>query len=207
MDQALEQLRQRITQGVWAIGERLPTEPELSAELGISRNTVREAMRVLAFSGLIEIRQGDGSYLRSMTDPLGAMKALSHCTLVQAQETRQILEVEAIGLAALRRTDEDLIALRAALKSSGDHYHGDLEHYISCDLVFHKRLVDAAHNPALSELYQYFSSIVGAQLRQTLNIQPRRQAVFDLHGALLDAVEQQDPERAKALSRQLINEP
>ncbi|NVZ90045.1 FadR family transcriptional regulator [Pseudomonas yamanorum] len=207
VDQALDQLRQRITQGVWAIGERLPTEPELSAELGISRNTVREAMRVLAFSGLIEIRQGDGSYLRSMTDPLGAMKAMSHCTLAQAQETRQILEVEAVGLAALRRTDEDLVALRAALKASGDHYQGDLEHYISCDLVLHKRLVDAAHNPALSELYQYFSSIVGAQLRQTLNIQPRRQAVFDLHGALLDAVEQQDPERAKALSRQLINEP
>jgi DNA-binding FadR family transcriptional regulator len=207
VDQALDQLRQRITQGVWAIGERLPTEPELSAELGISRNTVREAMRVLAFSGLIEIRQGDGSYLRSMTDPLGAMKALSHCTLAQAQETRQILEVEASGLAALRRTDTDLVALREALKTSAEHYHGDLEHYISCDLVFHKRLVDAAHNPALSELYQYFSSIVGAQLRQTLNIQPRRQAVFDLHGALLDAVEQQDPERAKALSRQLINEP
>ncbi|MGC6368871.1 FadR/GntR family transcriptional regulator [Pseudomonas sp. K2I15] len=207
VDQALDQLRLRITQGVWAIGERLPTEPELSAELGISRNTVREAMRVLAFSGLIEIRQGDGSYLRSMTDPLGAMKALSHCTLAQAQETRQILEVEAIGLAALRRTDEDLKGLREALKTSGEHYHGDLEHYISCDLVFHKRLVDAAHNPALSELYHYFSSIIGAQLRQTLNIQPRRQAVFDLHGALLDAVEQQDPERAKALSRQLINEP
>ncbi|QLG95086.1 FadR family transcriptional regulator [Pseudomonas yamanorum] len=207
VDQALEQLRHRITEGKWAIGERLPTEPELSAELGISRNTVREAMRVLAFSGLIEIRQGDGSYLRSMTDPLGAMKALSHCTLAQAQETRQIIETEAIGLAALRRTDEDLQALREALKTSGEHYHGDLEHYISCDLVFHKRLVDAAHNPALSELYQYFSSIVGAQLRQTLNIKPRRQAVFDLHTELLDAVEQQDPERAKALSRQLINEP
>lgn len=108
VDQALEQLRLRIAQGVWAVGERLPTEPELSAELGISRNTVREAMRVLAFSGLIEIRQGDGSYLRSMTDPLGAMRALSHCTLAQAQETRQILEVEAIGLAAQRRTEQDL---------------------------------------------------------------------------------------------------
>ena len=88
VDQALEQLRWRITEGKWAIGERLPTEPELSAELGISRNTVREAMRVLAFCGLIDIRQGDGSYLRSMTDPLGAMRALSHCTLGQAQETR-----------------------------------------------------------------------------------------------------------------------
>src|SRR5471032_116519 len=207
VDQALEQLRRRITEGKWAIGERLPTEPELSAELGISRNTVREAMRVLAFSGLIDIRQGDGSYLRSMTDPLGAMRALSHCTLEQAQETRQILEVEAIGLAAVRRTEADMSAMRDALKASAELYHGDLEAYISADMVFHKHLVDAAHNPALSELYQYFSAIVAAQLRQTLNISPRRQAVFDLHIALLDAVEQQDPERAKSLCRQLINEP
>lgn len=207
VDQALEQLRLRIAQGAWAVGERLPTEPELCAELGISRNTVREAMRVLAFSGLIEIRQGDGSYLRSMTDPLGTMRALSHCTLGKAQETRQILEVEAIGLAAQRRTASDLRALRTALDASAALYQGDLEAYISADLAFHQRLVDAAHNPALSELYQYFSAIVGAQLRQTLNLSPRRQAVFDLHVALLDAVEQQDPERAKSLCRQLINEP
>ena len=207
VDQALEQLRLRIAEGVWAVGERLPTEPELCAELGISRNTVREAMHVLAFSGLIEIRQGDGSYLRSMTDPLGTMRALSHCTLGQAQETRQILEMEAIGLAAQRRTASDLRALRTALDASAALYQGDLEAYISADLAFHQRLVDAAHNPALSELYQYFSAIVGAQLRQTLNLSPRRQAVFDLHVALLDAVEQQDPERAKSLCRQLINEP
>jgi len=207
VDQALEQLRLRINNGSWTIGQRLPTEPELAAELGISRNTVREAMRVLAFSGLIEIRQGDGSYLRAVVDPLDTMKALSRCSHEQARETRHILEVEAIGLAALRRTDEDLVALREALTVSGTHYHGDLDSYIACDMVFHRRLVDAAHNPTLSELYRYFSSIVGAQLRETLNIVPRRQAVFDLHVDLLDAVEQRDPERAKALSRQLINEP
>ncbi|AZD27797.1 FadR/GntR family transcriptional regulator [Pseudomonas chlororaphis] len=207
VDQALEQLRQRINDGAWSIGQRLPTEPELAAELGISRNTVREAMRVLAFSGLVEIRQGDGSYLRAVVDPLDTLKALSQCSLEQARETRQIIETEAIGLAALRRTDQDLQALREALALSGDHYHGDLESYIACDLMFHGRLVDAAHNPALSELYRYFSSVVGAQLRQTLSIHPRRQAVFDLHIDLLDAVEQRDPERAKAISRQLINEP
>ncbi|CAI8769688.1 GntR family transcriptional regulator, transcriptional repressor for pyruvate dehydrogenase complex [Pseudomonas sp. IT-196MI5] len=207
VDQALDQLRLRINQGVWVVGQRLPTEPELSAELGISRNTVREAMRVLAFSGLIEIRQGDGSYLRAVIDPLDTLKALSRCSLEQARETRYILEVEAVGLAAMRRTNEDLVALREALGVSGSHYHGDLDTYIACDLVFHRRLVDAAHNPTLSELYRYFSSIVGAQLRQTLSIVPRRQEVFDLHIELLDAVEQRDPERAKALSRQLINEP
>jgi len=207
VDQALDQLRQRISDGVWTVGQRLPTEPELVAELGISRNTVREAMRVLAFSGLIEIRQGDGSYVRATVDPLDTLKVLSRCSLDQARETRHILEVEAIGLAALRRTDEDLEALRRALKISGEHYHGDLEHYIACDLVFHRLLVDAAHNPALSELYRYFSSVIGAQLRQSLNIVPRHQHVFDLHGEILDAVERQDPQRAKALCRQLINEP
>ncbi|WP_460121149.1 FadR/GntR family transcriptional regulator [Pseudomonas sp. S2_C03] len=207
VDQALERLRLRITEGVWTVGQRLPTEPELSAELGVSRNTVREAMRVLAFSGLIEIRQGDGSYLRAVVDPLDTVKALSRCSQEQARETRHILEVEAIGLAALRRTDADLLALREALGVSGSHYHGDLDTYIACDLVFHRLLVDAAHNPTLSELYRYFSSVVGAQLRHCLNISPRRQEVFDLHIELLDAVEQRDPERAKALSRQLINEP
>ncbi|MGC5702569.1 FadR family transcriptional regulator [Pseudomonas sp. NFXW11] len=206
VDQALEQLRQRINNGAWSVGQRLPTEPELASELGISRNTVREAMRVLAFSGLIEIRQGDGSYLRAVADPLDMLQALSQCSLEQARETRQILEVEAVGLAALRRTEADLQGLSSALQASSGHFHGDLESYIACDLVFHQRLVDAAHNSTLSQLYRYFSSVLVAQLRQTLAATPRRQDVFDRHQHLLDAIEQGDAERAKHLSRQLINE-
>ncbi|UVL30470.1 FadR/GntR family transcriptional regulator [Pseudomonas donghuensis] len=206
VEQAVEQLRQRVASGAWAVGQRLPTEPELASELGISRNTVREAMRVLAFSGLVEVRQGDGSFLRSAVDPLQALQALSRCDLEQARETRHILEAEAIGLAALRRTDADLHALREALEHSGAHFHADLEQYIRCDLVFHQRLVDAAHNPALSELYRYFSGVVAATLHHNLSHAPRCQLVFDLHGQILDAIEQRDPDRAKALSRTLINE-
>ena len=207
VDQALEQLRTRIKDGAWEVGQRLPTEPELAAELGISRNTVREAMRVLAFAGLIEIRQGDGSYLRGRVDPMGTLRALSSCSLEQIRETRHILEVEAIVLAALRRTEEDLRLLHRALKESEQHYHGELDTFIGCDLLFHQRLIDAAHNPALSELYRYTSSIVSSQIRSTLAVQPRRQSVFDLHIDLLAAVEQQDPQRAMALCRTLINEP
>ena len=207
VDQALEQLRTRIKEGAWEVGQRLPTEPELAAELGISRNTVREAMRVLAFAGLIEIRQGDGSYLRGRIDPMDTLRALSSCSLEQIRETRHILEVEAIGLAALRRTEEDLRLLHLALKESEQHYHGELDTFIGCDLLFHQRLIDAAHNPALSELYRYTSSIVSSQIRSTLAVQPRRQSVFDLHIDLLAAVEQQDPQRAMALCRTLINEP
>jgi len=201
---AVERMRERILQGDWRVGQRLPTEPELALELGISRNTVREAMRVLAFSGLVEIRQGDGSYLRTCQDPLQAVQAMSLCTLEQARETRHILETEAIGLAALRRTDDDLHALRIALKGSAEHFHGDVDAYISCDLAFHQRLIDAAHNPALSELYRYFSGVVAAALQHNMATVPRCQATFDLHGQILDAIEQRDPERAKGLSRTLI---
>ncbi|WAB97184.1 MULTISPECIES: FadR/GntR family transcriptional regulator [Pseudomonas] len=201
---AVERMRERILQGDWRVGQRLPTEPELALELGISRNTVREAMRVLAFSGLVEIRQGDGSYLRTCLDPLQAVQAMSRCTLEQARETRHILETEAIGLAALRRTDDDLRALRIALQGSAEHFHGDVDAYVSCDLAFHQRLIDAAHNPALSELYRYFSGVVAAALQHNMATVPRCQATFDLHGQILDAIEQRDPERAKSLSRTLI---
>lgn len=201
---AVERMRERILQGHWQVGQRLPTEPVLALEMGISRNTVREAMRVLAFSGLVEVRQGDGSYLRTCQDPLQAVQAMSRCTFEQARETRHILEVEAIGLAALRRTGEDLRALRAALAGSAEHFHGDIDAYVSCDLVFHQRLIDAAHNPALSELYRYFSGVVAAALQHNMATVPRCQATFDLHGQILDAIEQRDPERAKALSRTLI---
>ncbi|WP_019412136.1 FadR/GntR family transcriptional regulator [Pseudomonas psychrophila] len=207
VDQALEQLRARINSGTWEVGQRLPTEPELATQLNISRNTVREAMRVLAFAGLIDIRQGDGSYLRGRIDPMDTLRALSSCSLEQGRELRHILEVEAVGLAALRRTDEDLRRLHEALDVSGEHYHGELDTYICCDLLFHQRLIDAAHNPALSELYRYSASVFTHHLRNTMDVQPRRQRVFDLHVELLDAVEQQDPQRAMTLCRTLINEP
>ncbi|WP_119145518.1 FadR/GntR family transcriptional regulator [Pseudomonas reidholzensis] len=201
---AVEQLRQRILDGVWTVGQRLPTEPELASELGISRNTVREAMRVLAFSGLVEVRQGDGSYLRTRVDPLHAVLAMSRCSPEQARETRHILEAEAIGLAAERRTEADLQGLREALAGSAAHFHSDVDAYVSCDLVFHQRLVDAAHNPALSELYRYFSGVVAAALQHNMSSVPRCQTVFDLHGQILEAIEQRDPQRAKRLSRTLI---
>jgi DNA-binding FadR family transcriptional regulator len=204
VEQAVDQLRDRIAQGTWQIGQRLPTEPELASDLGISRNTVREAMRVLAFSGLVEVRQGDGSYLRTVQDPLQAVQAMARCTLEHARETRHILEAEAIGLAALRCTEHDLYELRAALCQSAEHFHGNVDAYVRCDIQFHQRLVDAAHNPALSELYRYFSGVVAAALEHNMTTVPRCQATFDLHGQILDALEQRDPEQAKRLSRTLI---
>ncbi|MGX5725963.1 FadR/GntR family transcriptional regulator [Metapseudomonas otitidis] len=205
VDIALEQIRQRIDDGTWPLGQRLPPEPELAEIIGISRNTVREAVRVLTFSGVLEVRQGDGTYVRACADPLSTMQALARSSVEQALEARGMIEIEASRLAALRRTEADLIALREALAgSTARSSYEDLQDYIDHDLVFHQRVVDSAHNPVLSELYRYFSQVIRVGLERTISDPDRAQPCFDLHRELLDAIERQDADAAAAANRALL---
>lgn len=205
VDIALEQIRQRIDAGHWPLGQRLPPEPELAELLGMSRNTVREAVRVLTFSGVLEVRQGDGTYVRACADPLSTMQALARSSVEQALEARGMIEIEASRLAALRRTEADLIALREALAASAARSsYEDLQDYIDHDLVFHQRVVDSAHNPVLSELYRYFSQVIRVGLERTISDPDRAQPCFDLHRELLDAIERQDADAAAAANRALL---
>ncbi|MGC8102463.1 FadR/GntR family transcriptional regulator [Metapseudomonas otitidis] len=205
VDIALEQIRQRIDDGTWPLGQRLPPEPELAEIIGISRNTVREAVRVLTFSGVLEVRQGDGTYVRACADPLSTMQALARSSVEQALEARGMIEIEASRLAALRRTEADLIALREALAASAARSsYEDLQDYIDHDLVFHQRVVDSAHNPVLSELYRYFSQVIRVGLERTISDPDRAQPCFDLHCELLDAIERQDADAAAAANRALL---
>lgn len=205
VDIALEQIRQRIDDGTWLLGQRLPPEPELAEIIGISRNTVREAVRVLTFSGVLEVRQGDGTYVRACADPLSTMQALARSSVEQALEARGMIEIEASRLAALRRTEADLTALHEALAASAARSsYEDLQDYIDHDLVFHQRVVDSAHNPVLSELYRYFSQVIRVGLERTISDPDRAQPCFDLHRELLDAIERQDADAAAAANRALL---
>ena len=205
VDIALEQIRQRIDNGTWPLGQRLPPEPELAEIIGISRNTVREAVRVLTFSGVLDVRQGDGTYVRACADPLAAMQALARSSVEQALEARGMIEIEASRLAASRRTEDDLVDLRVALAASAARSgHEDLEDYIVHDLAFHQRVVDSAHNPVLSQLYRYFSQVIRVGLERTISDPERPQPSFDLHRDLLDAIERQDADAAAAANRALL---
>ncbi|WP_152222330.1 FadR/GntR family transcriptional regulator [Pseudomonas sp. SCB32] len=204
VDIALEQIRSRIDDGSWPLGQRLPPEPELAEALGISRNTVREAVRVLTFSGVLEVRQGDGTYVRACADPLDTMLVLARSSVEQALEARGVIEVEASRLAAERRTDADIIALRQALEASAARHGGALDDYIVHDLIFHQRVVDSAHNPVLSELYRYFSQVIRAGLERTIGDPGRPQPSFELHRELLDAIERGDADAAAFANRALL---
>ena len=196
VDIALEQIRQRIDAGHWPLGQRLPPEPELAELLGMSRNTVREAL---------EVRQGDGTYVRACADPLETMLVLARSAVQHSLEARGMIEIEAARLAAVRRDDSDLSALREYLDASRQRYGSDdLQDYIEHDVRFHQRMVDAAHNPVLSELYRYFSQVIRTSLERTMADPQRAQPCFELHQQLLDAIERGDPDAAAAANRALL---
>ncbi|MGX9225284.1 FadR/GntR family transcriptional regulator [Streptomyces albus] len=139
----------------------------LVEQLGVGRNTVREAVRALVHTGLLEPRQGDGTYVRSRSELAAAMqRRLRRSAALDAYEVRASLERDAARYAALRRTDDDLAALRAALGGRTRAWQAqDTEALIEADVTFHQKVAAAAHNPVLAELYDYFSDA----LRSTLS--------------------------------------
>jgi GntR family transcriptional regulator, transcriptional repressor for pyruvate dehydrogenase complex len=115
VEQAAERLREQIADGQWPVGAKLPGETTLATSLGVGRSTVREALRALAGAGLVRSRQGAGVFViasRPVEDWPGRLR---RAALVDVYEVRAMLEVQAARIAAVRRTPEDAVALRAAL--------------------------------------------------------------------------------------------
>src|SRR5215471_3153791 len=113
VDQVIEQMRAAIADGDWVVDQRIPPEPELVTALGVGRNTVREAVRALAHAGLLEVRQGDGTFVRATSEISGALRRLVGEELREVLEVRRTLEVEGARLAAKHRTPEDIAHLEA----------------------------------------------------------------------------------------------
>lgn len=116
VDTVVEQLRTQLAEGEWAVGDRIPTEHELAEQLGVGRNTVREAVRVLVHAGLLESLQGNGTFVRSTADPAAVLRTMRHAGALDVLELRVALEAEAARLAAVRREPGDLERLHEALR-------------------------------------------------------------------------------------------
>lgn len=203
VETAIESLRQAIEKGHWAIGERLPVEAQLSESLGVSRNTVREAVRVLVHVGMLETRQGDGTYVRATKDAGETLRRINRAQLRDKLEVRIMLETEAAKLAAERRDAKDLERMTLALDErakAGD----DVERRIRHDHAFHTALVAASHNPALSELYDYFANSVAQTIELTELDSGLPEPSQEDHELLLAAIRRQDSVKAETLSRALL---
>ncbi|QMU78507.1 FadR family transcriptional regulator [Streptacidiphilus sp. PB12-B1b] len=196
-DQVIAQLRAQITSGEWPVGSRIPTEVELVEQLGVARNTVREAVRALAHNGLLDIRQGSGTYVLATSELAGVMhRRFAGAPWEQVTELRGALEAAAARLAASRRTARDLKLLDTALARREDAWRsGDVEHFIQTDTAFHQAVIAAAHNDVLSALYADLGEVMRSELRQTVGpvLAEHR---YVAHDGILAGIREGDGEKA-----------
>jgi DNA-binding FadR family transcriptional regulator len=198
-DQVIAQLRAQITSGEWPVGSRIPTEPELVERLGVARNTVREAVRALAHNGLLDIRQGSGTYVVATSELAGVMqRRFAGAEPRQVAELRSVLEAAAARLAAHRRTDADLRHLDRLLDRRERAWEsGDAEAFVGADATFHLAVVDAAHNDVMTLMYADLGEVLRDFLRADVSAGLGPATQVD-HARLLDAVRHRDGERAAA---------
>jgi DNA-binding FadR family transcriptional regulator len=198
-DQVIAELRQQVTSGAWPVGSRIPTEPELAARLGVARNTVREAVRALAHNGLLDLRQGSGTWVIATSELAGVMqRRFAGTDPAHVAELRGTLEAAAAGFAARRRTPADLRRLEDLLAQREQAWAGgDRDAFVDADSAFHLAVVGASHNDVLTELYADLGQVIRDSLRDHFGTRLRPEEYMD-HTRLLDAIRAEDPATASA---------
>jgi DNA-binding FadR family transcriptional regulator len=196
IDQVIDQLHGQITAGVWAIGDRIPTEAELAQLTGTSRNTVREAVQSLVHAGLLERRQGSGTYVLASSELAGAVsRRVAGAHAQHLLEVRRTLEVGAARLAARHRTDDDVALMRNLLAQRNRALSaGRVEEALTVDVALHRAIGQAAHNPVLTDLYENFLSVLQESVRA--NYYASGGIADTEHAALVEAIAVGDAESA-----------
>lgn len=180
-------------------GARMPSERQLAESFGVGRFVVREALKSLGLLGLLEVRQGDGTYVRSPDSSL-LPRVVEWGLLVGEQrtsdlvETRQHLEPVTARLAAERRTDAELGEIRSHLHGMRDA--GDNDLFVDADVAFHLSIARATKNSVLSNMLSSISSLLNVWIRNVVNAAPSLEPSYLEHIPIYDAIEAQNPEAA-----------
>ncbi|RKP48766.1 FadR family transcriptional regulator [Cohnella endophytica] len=207
VDDVVTQLQNTITSGGLKHGDRIPTEPELMSQFGVGRSTIREAVRVLVHAGLLEKKQGFGTFLSAasvMQEPLA--HRLRRAEIMEVYEVRKMLELEISRLAAERRDEQDLEAMRRHLDSRQAALDkGDTSAYLNADVEFHNAVAVASKNNVAIDLYRTFSSV----LRETLSNLAKDDEVHDphvlFHEKLYEAIKEKDVAEAELWTKRNLD--
>ena len=189
-----------LLSGSFSPGQRIPSERQLMQAMGVSRSAVREANKSLSLLGLLEIRQGDGTYLRKSGSNLlprvidwGLL--LEDPYVVDLMEARKYIEIITAGLAAENRGEEDLMDLRSIIQTMGDSAD-NIERYVDADTEFHLRLAQAAGNVVFENLLSNFRSLLLVWAKKILEAAGETETSLAMHTPILEAVEKRDSEAA-----------
>lgn len=199
----VDQIKLLMREGKLTNGDRLPSERELCQRFGVSRVTVREALRVLEANGLIGIRVGarGGAFVASPTkerlsEGLADLMTLSALTPGDVTEARTVIELGILPFVVERATEADIADLRRMVDEGYDALDRDV-YTMEMSAAFHVGVATSAHNPAIESLVQSFHGPMLRSLRQARNVAPAMgRKGTDEHAALADAIERRDIEAA-----------
>ena len=202
-DEAIEKVKAMITSGALQAGDRLPREADLAAELGLSRSSLREAVRALSLVNILDVRQGDGTYVTSL-DPQLLLEVLSfmvdfhrYGTVLEFLRVRRILEPAATAMAAERITEAESARLRALLDRLGPD--PDVDALVASDLEFHRLIAACSQNTVLCSLLETLSGpTTRARVWRGLTQAGTKERTLAEHRAILDALAAHEPEVARS---------
>jgi GntR family transcriptional repressor for pyruvate dehydrogenase complex len=202
-DEAIEQIKSMIISGELAPGDRLPREADLALRLGVSRNSLREAVRALTLVHVLDVRQGDGTYVTSL-QPTLLLDALSFivdfhrdASVLEFLEVRRILEPAATAMAARLITPEQVAELRelAALPDASS----SVDELVAHDAELHRRIAAISGNTVLSSLLDNISApTTRARVWRGLTQDGAIERTLEEHRAIIDALEARQPDVAAA---------
>ena len=165
-EQVIEQIQNNIMEGIFKKGDKLPSERELSEKMGVSRTSIREALRVLETMGVVESRQGEGNFIcsnieKSLLQPLSMMFKLNNGSFSDIYELRSILEIECARLSAIRATDMDCRELLSVVEEMEQETFGEnrYEILVELDKKFHNTLSDISKNYLIESLFSTISNL------------------------------------------------
>ena len=203
-DEAIAKIREMIVSGRWRPGERLPAEASLALQLGLSRNSLREAVRALALVRVLEVRHGDGTYVSSLEPDLllettaFAVHLLREHTVLEVFEVRRLLEPPAAALAAVRMDEAGRALVEAALDRM--RHAAGVDDLVESDVAFHAIIARAAGNAVLSS---FLDGLCASTARARLwrgRAGPRAVAeTLAEHARISEAISSRDPELTRAL--------
>lgn len=206
-DVVVHGIKTMITSGELTPGSRLPIEKDLAARLGVSRGSLREGVRALALMGVVETRQGAGTYVTSLDPalllaPMGFMVDLqAPASSAHLQSVRRVLETESAALAAMRITGEELGQIESLLLGlESARAGGDVtsEAAMDVDISFHRVIAHASGNPALEALIEALASrTVRGRMWRAIKEQGAIEGAQAEHMAILAELKAHEPDRAR----------
>jgi GntR family transcriptional regulator, transcriptional repressor for pyruvate dehydrogenase complex len=199
--EAIATIKAMIVRGDLRAGQRLPAERELAAQLGVSRPSLREAIRALITLNILESRHGEGTFVSSLepdllAEPIDFVMQVDDGGIAAVFEARHVLEAGIAALAAERATDLELAELEDYV-NGGRAKLDDPESFIVHDIEFHDRLRRAARSPVLSSMLGSISTLAVEMRRRTAQSQAVRARAHADHARMVKTLKARDPEAAR----------